>query len=218
MTQNRPVDTLDYDRVAGLSHQRIAALSDGIFAVSMTLLVLGIAVPAASGIGSGDEGALVHALVGLAPRLLAYVMSFMTLGIFWVGQQAQLNHLVHSNRRLTWIHLGFLFGVTLLPLTTGLLAQFITYCVAILVYWLNLLILGMALLASVEYIRHAGLARTDIEGQVLGANRRRILLFQTLYAVSAALCLVSPYLSIGLIFASQVYAVVNPSIARLRRL
>ncbi|MFY9615328.1 MAG: TMEM175 family protein [Candidatus Dormiibacterota bacterium] len=209
--------TADYERVAGLSHERIAALSDGIFAVAMTLLVLGVALPAASEVKAGDEGALLKALIALSPRLVAYVLSFMTLGIFWVGQQAQLTHLQRSNRRFTWIHLGFLFGITLVPLSTGLLAQFIGFRVAVVIYWFNLLICGMALLASVEYIRHAKLAREEGESQILAANRRRILAFQALYAVSAALCVISPYLSIALIFSAQVLAVISPRIRGLPR-
>jgi uncharacterized membrane protein len=46
----------------------------------------------------------------LAPHLLTYLMSFLTLGIFWVGQQTQLNQFRRSDPDLTWIHLVFLLG------------------------------------------------------------------------------------------------------------
>ena len=82
---------------------RLAALSDGIFAVAMTLLVLDLRAPAAEAIHSEHE--LWRTLV--APRLVMYLMSFMTLGIFWLGQYTQLNHLQRSSRSLTWIHLAF---------------------------------------------------------------------------------------------------------------
>jgi uncharacterized membrane protein len=59
-------------------------------------------------------------------------MSFLTPGIFWAGQQTQLNHIREGSRDLTWIHLGFLFTITLLPLSTRLLAEFITYRSALL--------------------------------------------------------------------------------------
>jgi len=55
----------------------------------------------------------------LAPQLLSYLLSFLTLGIFWVGQQTQLNQLARSNRDLTWIYLGFLLAVSLMPFSTG---------------------------------------------------------------------------------------------------
>ena len=101
-----------YNRIAGTSVERLAALSDGIFGVAMTLLLLELRIPAKELIH--NEGDLWRALGGLAPHLLVYLMSFITLGIFWVGQQTQLNHLMRLDRDLTWIHLAFLFTVTLL--------------------------------------------------------------------------------------------------------
>ena len=98
-----------YNRIAGQSVERLAALSDGIFAMAMTLLVLDLHAPAAEAIHS--EQGLSNALAALAPKLLMYVMSFMTLGIFWVGQQSQLNHLERSDRSLSWLHMAFLFFV-----------------------------------------------------------------------------------------------------------
>ena len=76
---------LAYNRIAGQSLERLAALSDGVFAIAMTLLVLDIRVPEAVSISS--EGDLWRALSGLSPRFLVYLMSFLTLGIFWNGQQ-----------------------------------------------------------------------------------------------------------------------------------
>ena len=109
-----------YNRLAGQSIERLSALSDGVFAVAMTLLVLDLHTPVSEAIHS--EQALVQALMPLGHRLISYLMSFITLSLFWNGQQAQLIHFDRSNRHLTWIHLGFLFAVTLMPFSTGLLA------------------------------------------------------------------------------------------------
>ena len=132
-----------YDEIVGRSTERLAALSDGIFAVAMTLLVLDLHVPAREAIHSEHD--LWRALLSLSPRLLVYMLSFMTLGIFWVGQQTQLNHLERSNRSLTWIHLAFLFVVTITPFSTALLAEYTQYRFALLIYWLNILLLGVTL-------------------------------------------------------------------------
>ncbi len=102
-----------YNAIAGQSVERLAALSDGLFAVAMTLLVLDLKVPAAEAINT--DQALLVALEALTPRLLIYLMSFLTLGIFWVGQQTQLSHFARSDRHLTWIHLAFLFAISLMP-------------------------------------------------------------------------------------------------------
>ena len=86
-----------YKQFSGQNLGRLAALSDGIFAVAMTLLVLNIAVPHAAvshpeqplwaGGSWQSEGQLLGTLAPLAPKLLVYFMSFLTLGIFWAGQQ-----------------------------------------------------------------------------------------------------------------------------------
>ncbi len=98
-----------YNRIAGQNLGRLAALSDGVFAVAMTLLVLDLHAPAAEAIHSERE--LVDALLAIAPRLVPYLMSFLTLGIFWLGQQAQLDRLAKSDRDLAWMHIGFLRDV-----------------------------------------------------------------------------------------------------------
>jgi uncharacterized membrane protein len=118
-----------YNRIAGQNLERLTALSDGVFAVAMTLLVLDLRAPVAEAVHSERE--LVDALINLAPRLVPYVMSFLTLGIFWLGQQAQLDRLAKSDRDLAWMHIGFLCAICLVPFSTALLAEFLTFRVAL---------------------------------------------------------------------------------------
>jgi TMEM175 potassium channel family protein len=153
-----------------------------VFAIAMTLLVLDLHAPAAEALRTDAD--IGRALLGLLPNLVAYVMSFMTLGIFWVGQQTQLNQLTRSDRNLTWIHLGFLLGVSLMPFSTGLLAEFITYRLALVVYWLNLLLLGAVLFASLGYAERSGLMKDDTTAEMLAAGRRRIVVYQALYTIT----------------------------------
>lgn len=200
-----------YNLIAGQSIERLAALSDGVFAVAMTLLVLDLKVPAAEAIES--DSALLAALGVLAPRLLIYLMSFLTLGIFWVGQQTQLSQFAQSDRHLTWIHLVFLFAVSLMPFSTSLMAEHIGLRVALLLYWLNILVLGSLLFASWRYALGAGIAKGT-----LPAVERRIVIAQALYALGAALCLFNTYWSIGFIIAVQLVYVVGPRSGVLSRI
>ncbi len=191
-----------YDRIAGQSVERLAALSDGVFAVAMTLLVLDLRAPAMEAIHSERE--LWSALAGLAPRLLMYVMSFLTLGIFWVGQQTQLNHLKHCNRSLSWIHLVFLFAVSVTPFSTTLLAEFTAFRVALLVYWVNILMLGVTLYFSWICAAGGGLVKDDMPPDFSSAIKRRIVIGQSLYAFGALLSLfINTYWSIAFIVAVQ---------------
>jgi uncharacterized membrane protein len=159
-----------YNQVAGQSVERLAALSDGIFGVAMTLLLLELRVPAKELIHS--EGDLRSALAHLAPQLLVYLMSFLTLGIFWVGQQTQLNHLAHSERHFTWIQLAFLFIVTIMPFSTRLLIEFIDYRTALLAYWANIFLLGAMLYLSWWRATRVGLVKSDTHAKIVAAIRR----------------------------------------------
>jgi uncharacterized membrane protein len=200
--------TTGYNQIAGQSAERLAALSDGVFAVAMTLLVLDLRAPAAEVIHSEHD--LLHALLPLAPRLLMYMMSFMTLGIFWVGQQTQLNHLQRSSRSLTWIHLTFLFVVTVTPFSTALLAEHIQYRLALLLYWFNIFLLGGTLYWSWVCAEGSHLVRSEMPPHVSDAIRRRIVIAQSLYAFGALLCVINPYWSIGFIVLVQLNYVIAP--------
>jgi uncharacterized membrane protein len=215
-----------YHRFAGSSLERLAALSDGVFAVAMTLLVLDLKAPSVpkrsqhpiwSG-GGGSEHALLHGLLHqVAPRLLPYAMTFVTLGIFWVGQQTQLESFTRSTRALTWIHVAFLLAVTLMPFSTGLLAEDTTYRLSMAVYWLNLLALGVVLFISLRYADDAGLISAETTEDMRAALKRRIVIYQCLYALAALTCLINTYLAIGLLVALQLNSVIAPRIGILDR-
>ena len=205
---------ISYNRIAGQSAERLAALSDGIFAVAMTLLVLDLHVPGRELVHS--DGDLRRALAAMAPQLLVYLMSFVTLGIFWVGQQTQLNHLERSDRDLTWIHLAFLFAVTLLPFSTRLLAEFISYRGALLIYWSNILLFGVLLYLSWGRATREGLVKGDIPSEAPAAICRRIVVGQSLYAFGALLCVFNTYWSIACIVLVQLNYAIAPKIGRRR--
>jgi uncharacterized membrane protein len=205
-----------YNRIAGNSLERLAALSDGIFAVAMTLLVLDIHVPERADIH--DEQALLHALTLLAPRFLVYLMSVMTLGIFWVGQQTQFNNLERSDRHFTWINILFLAAISVMPFSTGLLASYIAYRSALLIYWLNILFPGLLLYAGWRCAITSSLQKDETSHEVVCAIEKRILIAQALYAFGAALCVINPYWSIGFILLVQLNYAVAPRIPILSRI
>jgi uncharacterized membrane protein len=201
-----------YNKFAGKSVERLAALSDGIFAFAMTLLVLDLRVPAAELIRTDHD--LWRGLVALLPQIIMYLMSFLTLGIFWVGQQTQLNHLERSARSLSWMHLVFLFAVTLIPFSTHLLAEFNGYRVALLFYWFNIALLGGSLYLTWDCAIGLDLLKADMPHGISGAIKRRVIAAQSLYAFGALLCIFNTHWSIAFIVLVQLYYGIAPRIGR----
>ncbi len=216
-----------YRQFSGQNLGRLAAISDGIFAVAMTLLVLNIQIPnvvaahtqqplwAAGALAA--EATVWNALVPLGPHLLTYLMSFLTLGIFWAGQQTQLNYFTRTDHRLTWIHLVFLLAVVFMPFSTALLAEFITYRLPMAIYWVNLFMLGSLLYVSLEYASRAGLLIAEASKDVVATLRRRIVVYQLLYAGAVLLCVINTYLAIAVLVLFQLNSVIVPRIGPLNR-
>jgi uncharacterized membrane protein len=204
-----------YNRIQGRSVERLAALSDGIFAVAMTLLVLDLHIPTAAQVHGERE--LLYALGAMGPQWIAYLMSFLTLGIFWAGQQTQINHFAEGTRDLTWIHLGFLFAITMMPLSTRLLAEFITYRAALGIYWLNIFVAGVMLYWSWKHATHAGLVKADTPEEVRASICKRVVIAQSLYAAGAALCVINTWVSIAVIVLVQLNYAIAPRLWRHRK-
>lgn len=192
---------LSYNKLAGQSAERINAISDAVFGVAMTLLVLEIKVPELE--GHETEGDLMHAFFALMPKFMVYFLSFMTAGIFWVGQSAQFRHIEKSDRNLIWINLLFLLFVSTLPFSTAFLGDHINFKFSILLYWLNILLMGIFLYINWTYADRKGFITEETRDTVYEPIRRRILVAQALYFFGALLCFINPYLSIGVIIAIQ---------------
>ncbi|MBZ9917876.1 MULTISPECIES: TMEM175 family protein [unclassified Mesorhizobium] len=195
---------------------RVVGLTDGVFAIALTLIVLEIRVPTHEAIHS--EGDLLDAVLALAPRFLTYALSFLTLTIFWFGQQAQHGLITRSDRRLATLNLCFLAFIALLPFSTDLLADFLEFRTAVAVYWLNLLMLGVTLIASWRYAEKNGLLADDVDVETKRTVYLRIVKAQLLWAVGALLCLVTPLLSVGFILMVQLIYAATPSAKWLRRM
>ena len=132
-----------YNTISGFRLQRIEAISDGVFAIALTFLALDIKVPVSHLVHSEKE--LISTFLQLAPKLLTYFLSFITLGIYWLAQSTQFHYIDKSDRNLNWINLFFLLAVTILPFSTAFLSEYITFKFAIIIYWFNISLLGQFL-------------------------------------------------------------------------
>ncbi|WP_118972775.1 TMEM175 family protein [Taibaiella koreensis] len=191
-----------YNDLAGKKIGRIEALSDGVFAIALTLLVLEIKVPERP---VHSEAELFSLFLSLSPKFLSYFLSFMTMGIFWNGQAVQLSYMKTYDRNLTWNALFFLLLVSLLPFTTAFLGQYTQYRFALLLYWCNILLLGLVLYLHWQYASKKQFIALDAGAfpTIDKAVRSRIVIAQVLYLAGALLCFIHVYLSMAFIILVQ---------------
>ena len=103
----------------GLQTGRLEALSDGVYAIAITLLVLDIVVPA------GAARHLLRSVAGLWPSYLAYVVSFATIGASWLGHNVITEYLERADAAFIRLNLLLLLVVAFLPFPTRLFADYI---------------------------------------------------------------------------------------------
>jgi len=104
-----------------------------------------------------------------------------------------------------------------LPLSTRLLAEFITYRGALGIYWLNILALGAMLYWSWKHATHAGLIKDDTPYDVSASICKRIVTAQSLYAAGAALCVINTWVSIAAIVLVQLNYALAPRWRRKKK-
>lgn len=188
--------------------KRIEALSDGVFAIAMTILVLEVHVPQLP--RPLSPGSLGQALWHLAPSILAYGISFVILGTLWVGQHNQHHFLRRADRNLLWLNILFLSFISFLPFGTALLAKYADQPLAAAVYGGTLLCAGGLLYAQWAYAtRGRRLVDANLPEAVVRGAERRILLGMGVYATAVVLSFVQPILGIAL-FALMPLAYVLP--------
>lgn len=176
-------------RTGPLATSRVEAFSDGVLAVVITLLVLEVKVPS----DLKSDLALWRAIWGIAPVLLAWVVSFAFVLTFWVSHHYFFAALRRTDRGLLWLNGLFLLSVTLIPFPTGLVGTYPGYAAPL------ALLSGAMCLTSLSFLlmrlyatRHAGLLRDEIP-----KAQQRFALVQSaaapaLYALAIGLSLIWP--------------------------
>lgn len=145
---------------------RLEALSDGVFAIVMTILVFEVSLP--ENPEGMTEAAVWRRLFLLIPTLFSYVVSFIILGIYWVGHRNQFNYIERADLTLTWLNLFFLMFVALVPFSASLIGAFPGEPPAIIVYGINLIAVALFHLSMWFYAtRNNRLVYKDIPPNVI---------------------------------------------------
>jgi uncharacterized membrane protein len=187
-------------QVTFLTKGRVEALTDGIFAFAMTLLVTTLDFPSSD--ASLPALTLHRMILTFLPDFLNYIIAFIILAGFWIAHHALFHHIRFIDRTLLWTNVLSLLFVALLPFSTDLVGDYAEVPLAAVVFEANLLAIGVSLFLIWGY---ATAGRRLVEGNLsertVKVHARRTLVIPGVSAIGILLAL------LGFTWTTLVYAV-----------
>ena len=200
------------NRYVGLKPARIEALSDGVFAIVMTLLVIELSVPVVLKLKAAEE--LGGMLLDMWPKFFAFVISFLVLGILWFTHHSQFHYAKRSNGTIAWLNILFLMFVALIPFSTAMIGEYHIYSkVAVIFYGTNGF-LGMALLNIIWWYatKNKLLVDKKTEPKIIKQMQIREMVAATAFIPAIVLSFVNPLISIALYVFIILYGIIGTMI------
>ena len=166
-----------------LTTKRIEALSDGVFAIVMTLLVIEIKVPEVSSQAGRSE--FLNSLSHLWPEFFYYMTSFVILGVYWMGHHKQFHYIKRSDGVLMWLNIFFLMFISLIPFSTAFLGKYPLRHFPIVFYSVHLSIVAILLYTKWVYATSKSrLTRKNLHPAVITRGKRKILTGIVIYLLT----------------------------------
>ena len=188
-----------------MNKARFESFADAVFAFAITLLALGFVLPRTH-LSNNQE--LAHALLGLWPNLVAYVLSFSVIGIMWQNHHALFRFVRTVDRRTVFWNLSLLASTVLIPFATTTLGSYPTFAAASFLYgavlsacavFYNLMLLHLVRSHSFEpEVTQATLDQT-VRGYRMGL---------IIYMAATLIALALPLVSFGLYLVVVMYFLV----------
>jgi uncharacterized membrane protein len=171
---------------------RLIFFSDAVFAIVMTLLVLDIRVP---DVAAREVPGLVFELW---PKIFSYVLSFLVIGLYWIGHHQTFRYVRSYDRTLLWLNLLFLLSISFIPFPTDLLGEYGELRFAVIFYAASLA-LARLLLALVWWYVFSGPIRTsdELDRGLAKFHLLRSLAIPAIFLLSIGIAFFSPNAAIG---------------------
>jgi uncharacterized membrane protein len=194
---------------------RIEALTDGIFAVAMTLLVIELKLPDHGTVHSADE--LAVALAALVPKAISWALSFFVLALFWIGHHRVFAFVRHADAKLVVLNLLELAAVSLMPFSSALSGEYGQSLLAQVVYSTNMALLSVTALLVLRHVHgHPGLGTVPMPTPRYRGARLRIV---GLIAISVVAVVIGSFVPIPAIgnMAFMLMALISPMSRAIER-
>jgi uncharacterized membrane protein len=185
---------------------RAEAFSDGVFAIAITLLILTVKTP-----GSGPLG---HGLERLWPSYLAYIVSFLTIGIIWVNHHTMFRHFAYLDRTMLFLNVLFLMVVAFIPFPTQVVAEHVRTGsdrrAAALLYGITLT--GLAVMFLIVWVYGSRrLLSPEADRREVSGITRSYLPGTPLYLTATLVAFASPIASLAMFAAIALFYVLSSS-------
>jgi uncharacterized membrane protein len=187
---------------------RIEALSDGVFAIILTLLVLELKVPPLQEPRSAGE--LAHQLFELSPKMLSWLISFIILCKFWLNHHHILGLTRHANYAMVWLNALFLMGQSFVPFPTALMGEYAANPLAVSLFGF---VMAANTLLFIEL--HAYILRHLIKPELVAEQDPHIIRKSFIgifsYLVGSGAAWMSVYSAFAVYFITPLFFIVPPS-------
>lgn len=163
------------DSPSGLSKARTEALTDGIFAFAMTLLVLTITVPTQAAAGTTNENLHLLLLTHIVD-LVHYAIAFLILAIFWVSHHQLWSKLKYIDSTLLWLNIATLLFVALLPFSTAFAETYTDFPLSAIVFEVNILLVWLPMYLQWKHLRGNEVLRAEgLDAREMDRAERRMI-------------------------------------------
>ncbi len=154
-----------------LGVERVIFLSDGVFAIALTLLVIDLRLPDLPASTGGVE--ISTAIADLAPRVFAYALSFTIIAFYWMAHLRRFRLIGRANARLAYLNLLFLAFIALIPFPTALIGEHGDLPIAVVIYAGTLSAAGLAGFLCWVYALRAELVAPETPRDVVRSGAMR---------------------------------------------
>jgi uncharacterized membrane protein len=171
---------------------RLETFADGVFAIAATLLILSVDAR----VGSPPGAALHDELLAAWPSYVAYLVSFLTIGIIWANHHTVMNQIGRADRTFLILTVGFLLVVAFIPFPTRLVAEFIGKDgarSATVTYGITLTLTSVMFNAIWFYAARGGrLLRADADERVVRGISKTFVLGPWIYLAATLVAAIAP--------------------------
>jgi uncharacterized membrane protein len=170
--------------------ERLTFLVDGVFAITMTLLVLELRLP------ESNIASLSQSLLAMLPRLYIYFIAFYSIANHWVVHQRMFRHITDANTKMLWLTILGLLFITLIPASTAIVGRFPAEKLAAACFSTNSFLQGMTVWIFWAYVskNHKRFAEHS-DPRMLGITAQVWLVISIGWLVSILLSFVNVYLT-----------------------